>query len=216
MLQCCFDSQGNLDNHEFNLLVEKLNIMITAYIRKYYLPGGDRDDLYQWGLLGLYKAVLYFDENDRYTFDFVASRNIRNMMKSAVTMANRQKHKIANEAESLYVKNTNMKENSPELIDRLVINYNKYDPQEVLADKESVEKIHHYIKYDLSENERMSILLYMRGYKQQDISHKLSISTKVVDNAIQRAKRKIHQHFVKQDDYDSYTNSARVVAYGTN
>lgn len=201
MLQFCFDSEGNLDNHAFNQLAEQLNGMITAYIRKFYLPGGDRDDLYQWGLLGLYKAVLYFDEDDRYTFNFVAKRNICNMMRSAVTMANRKKHKLANEAESLYVKNNFLKENNVELIDRLITS-NKYDPQEALDDKESVEKIYHYIAYSLSEHERKTILLYMNGYKQQDISERLNINKKMVDNAIQRAKRKIYQQFLQPNaDY---------------
>lgn len=200
MLRYCFDSQGNLDNHQFNQLAARLNGMITASIRKYYLPGGDRDDLYQWGLLGLYKAVLYYDENDRYTFDFVASRNIQNMMKSAVTMSNRQKNKFVNEAESLYAKTIHMKENSVELIDRLVINNNAYDPQRVLIDREFTEKLFNFIKCYLSDHERRSLLLYMRGYKQQDISKKLNINTKVVDNAIQRAKRKIYQYVVRQNE----------------
>jgi RNA polymerase sporulation-specific sigma factor len=200
VLRCCFDKQGKLDNHEFNQLAAKLNGMITASIRKYYLPGGDRDDLYQWGLLGLYKAVLYYDENDRYTFDFVASRNIQNMMKSAVTGANRQKNKFVNEAESLYAKTIHLKENNVELIDRLVITNNAYDPEKVVTDREFAETLYHFIKCYLSEHERMSILLYIRGYTQQDISAKLNINTKVVDNAIQRAKRKIYRHIARQNE----------------
>ncbi|MDF2501314.1 MAG: polymerase sporulation specific sigma factor SigH [Anaerosporomusa subterranea] len=200
VLRYCFDNQGNLDNHKFNQLAAKLSGKITACIRKYYLPGGDRDDLYQWGLLGLYKAVLYYDENDRYTFDFIASRNIQNMIKSAVTMSNRQKNKLVNEAESLYAKPIHMQENSVELIDRLVINNDAYDPQRILIDREFTETLFHYIKYYLSEYERRSVLLYMRGYKQQDIAEELNINTKVVDNAIQRAKKKIYQHVFQQNE----------------
>jgi RNA polymerase sporulation-specific sigma factor len=203
VLRYCFDNQGNLDNHKFNQLAAKLNGMITACSRKYYLPGGDWDDLYQWGLLGLYKAVLYFDENDRYTFDFVASRNIQNMIKSAVTRANRQKHKLVNEAESLYFEKTNSNDYNVALIDRLIITDNAYDPQKVVSDKESAETLYQYIRCYLSEHERKSILLYMRGYKQQDIADKLHIHTKVVDNAIQRAKKKISQHVDRQNEQNA-------------
>jgi RNA polymerase sporulation-specific sigma factor len=207
VLRCCFDKQGNLDNDEFTQLAVRLDGMISACVRKYYLPGGDRDDLYQWGLWGLYKAVLYFDENDRYTFDFIARRNIQNMMKSAVTGANRQKHKLANEAESLYVKKISMDKDNAELIDRLVISGNADDPQEILADKESVENLYQYIRRYLSEHERMSILLHLYGYKQQDIARKLNIHRKVVDNAIQRAKRKISQ-YISQNERDTISISS--------
>lgn len=200
MLRCCFDQHGNFDNHQFALLAARLDGMITACIRKYYLPGGDRDDLRQWGLWGLYKAVLYFDANGRYSFDFVAKRNIENMIKSAVTRANRQKHKPVNEAESLYYKKSTLYKDNAELIDRLVTNDQLSNPPEIVADKEAVENLYQYIRLYLSEQERLSILLYLAGYKQQDIARLLHLRQKVVDNAIQRAKKKIAQYVSKGNE----------------
>ncbi|MDU4962468.1 MAG: sigma-70 family RNA polymerase sigma factor [Sporomusaceae bacterium] len=202
MLRCCFDKNGNLDNNSFNQLAEKLHGMIMSCVKKYYLPGGDRDDLYQWGLLGLYKAVLHYDETDRYTFNFVASRNIRNMIRTAVTGANRKKNKLVNEAESLNTRPAFIHEGSVEKLDRLVASGHAYDPETMLADREFEETLYCFIRARLSDYERQAILLYMRGYTQQDISRKLNITTKVVDNAIQRAKRKIDRHVVRQNsDY---------------
>jgi RNA polymerase sporulation-specific sigma factor len=100
-----------------------------------------------------------------------------------------------------------MDKDNAELIDRLVISGNADDPQEILADKESVENLYQYIRRYLSEHERMSILLHLYGYKQQDIARKLNIHRKVVDNAIQRAKRKISQ-YISQNERDTISISS--------
>lgn len=184
--------------------------MIVKYIRRYYLPGGDRDDLYQWGLLGLYKAVLQFDENGPYSFDFVASRNIKNMIKTAITTANRKKHKLITEAESLHAQKFKfVQDRCVELIDLLVLHNRTQDPQEVVADRESVEKIYGFINHGLSDIERSVIILYMYGYKQQDISSNLNMDKKAVDNAMQRAKRKISDYIARTDNIDLLTVNAR-------
>lgn len=200
VLQCCFDKHGNFDNYAFTQLSARLNGMITGIIRKYYLPGGDYEDLYQCGLLGLYKAVLYYNENGPYSFDFVARKNIQNVVKTAVTGANRQKHKLANEAESLYVKKFKKNGDGVELIDHLVINDQISDPSHILIEKETTQGLYHYINHQLSEHERMSILLYIHGYKQQDIAKELRIHRKVVDNAIQRAKKKLLKYVIRQNE----------------
>ncbi|VBB06972.1 rna polymerase sigma-70 region 2 [Lucifera butyrica] len=195
MLTCCFNERGQLNNDEFERLAEQFHGMIISYTRKYYLPGGDSEDLYQWGLLGLYKAVLHFNETDRYSFEFVASVNIKNMMKSAITMANRKKHRVANEAKSLFEKCRYFdNEQEAPLIDRLVVHNGVRDPLDVVADKESVEKIYRFIARRLSDNERRVIGLYIHGYKQRHISGKLNVDQKVVDNAIQRARKKIGRY----------------------
>lgn len=199
MLQCCFDRHGNFDNEQFSLLAARLDGMIKGCIKNYYLPGGEREDLYQWGLWGLYKAVLYYDEADRYSFDFVAKRNIQNMIKSAVTRANRQKHKLDNAAESLYCRKTTLQNDNLELIERLVIAPNLYDPLAILVDREAVEDLYRYIRLYLSEHERLSIQLYLAGYPQRDIAQVLNIGRKVVDNAIQRAKKKIAQFVISEN-----------------
>ncbi|MDU4959153.1 MAG: sigma-70 family RNA polymerase sigma factor [Sporomusaceae bacterium] len=191
MLLCCFDQHGNFDDNQFALLADRLEGMIGACVGKYYLPGGDRDDLYQWGLWGLYKAVLSYDENDRYSFEFVAKRNIHNMIKSAITRANRQKHRPVNEAESLSYRKASLNKDNAELIERLVVDERLHNPLEILADKETAENLCRYIRLYLSRYERLSIGFYLAGYRQQDIAGLLRVERKVVDNSIQRAKRKI-------------------------
>lgn len=49
MLTHCFDSSGMILDDEFNRLVRKFKKLIYAHAHRYYLPGGDVDDLYQIG-----------------------------------------------------------------------------------------------------------------------------------------------------------------------
>ncbi|CUH96997.1 hypothetical protein P22_3123 [Propionispora sp. 2/2-37] len=197
MLSSCFDSSGKLIDEEFNRLVKRFSHCIYAYANKYYLPGGDADDLYQWGLLGLYKAVRRYDENGKYSFDIIAIINIKNMMKSAIKMANREKHKIANRAYSLqYISEYQEKNgNKKELMDKLIVERTEDDPLAKLADKETVERMMKIIDMRLSHNERQIMKLYIIGYKQRHISEKLNVDHKMVDNAIQRAKKKLAIYF---------------------
>ncbi|SHJ22120.1 sigma-70 family RNA polymerase sigma factor [Propionispora hippei] len=192
MLTCCFDDSGNIIEEEFNRIVKRFRNSIYAYANRYYLPGGDVDDLYQWGLLGLYKAVLHYVPNEKYSFEVTALINIKNMMKSAIRMANRNKHKAANTACSLYFSGDN---GTDEFLDRLILDQRLDDPLAVILDRETVETMLRVIESYLTDRERSIIKLYICGYKPRHISEKLQCKPKTVDNAIQRVRRKLAKYF---------------------
>ncbi|MDF2570734.1 MAG: polymerase sigma70 factor [Sporomusa sp.] len=195
MLESCFDQAGSLKDDEFNVLADKFRSIIYAYANKYYLPGGDVDDLFQWGLIGLYKAVLSYQENGPYSFEFIAKINIKNMIKSSVTMANRKKHWAINSSWSLgYTTHNSESENTREYIDRLLVQHQIQDPLEIVINQETVKKIKGFIDGHLSYNERRIILLYIKGYKPRHISEKLASDPKIVDNALQRARKKLSNY----------------------
>ena len=197
MLRSCFDSQGTIKNDVFDELVQEYRPMIYSYAKKYYLPGGEAEDLYQWGLIGLYKAVLKYEESEPYSFNFIASINIKNMIKTSLTMANRQKHLAMNTSLSLcYVDDAYKSNDSREYMDRVVLSStHTQDPLEVVVAQESANRIQHVIDNRLSKSERSIVLLYVKGYKQRHIAEELNYHPKFVDNALQRARKKIH-HFV--------------------
>ena len=51
--------------------------------------------------------------------------------------------------------------------------------------------IREYIEHDLSELEAGTLLLYMKGRTYRQIARELGCDTKQVDNALQRAKKKM-------------------------
>ena len=194
VLAGCFYNDGRINNEEFEKIVSKYNKIILRYVKVYYLPGGDYRDLYQWGLIGLYKAVYYYDEARGSSFRLIAELNIKNTIKSAVTMHNRKKHCILNEAISL---NTIVESSGTNSLFELqeVFNKNSFDdPADMIVEKETITRISGELANVLSHLEKRVIDLYIEGYKQREIAQKLNLQEKVVDNAIQRARQKLVLH----------------------
>ena len=196
VLAGCFYNDGRINNEEFEKIVSKYNKIILRYVKIYYLPGGDYRDMYQWGLIGLYKAVCYYDETRGSSFRLIAELNIKNTIKSAVTMHNRKKHCILNEAISLNtiveLSNTN---SQSQLELQGVFNENSVnDPVDMIIEKETITRISGELTNVLSQLEKRVIDLYIAGYKQREIAQKLNLQKKVVDNAVQRARQKMALH----------------------
>jgi len=65
------------------------------------------------------------------------------------------------------------------------------DPEEVLISRENYAAVADSIEHSLSKLEHNALGLYLYGYSYQQIADALQISTKSVDNAIQRVKKKL-------------------------
>ena len=65
------------------------------------------------------------------------------------------------------------------------------DPEEVLIGRENYAAVADSIEHSLSKLERDALGLYLYGYSYQQIADHLQITTKSVDNAIQRVKKKL-------------------------
>lgn len=65
--------------------------------QKYYLIGAEKEDLVQEGILGLLKAIKFYDET-KSSFSSFAFLCIRREMISAIRKANTQKNMVLNEA----------------------------------------------------------------------------------------------------------------------
>ncbi|SDE79262.1 sigma-70 family RNA polymerase sigma factor [Sporomusa acidovorans] len=187
MLESCFYNDGSVNNEEFERIARQYHKVILRYVKVYYLPGGDYRDMYQWGLIGLYKAVCHYDEERGKSFRLMAELNIKNTIKSAVTMHNRKKHYFLNEAISLNV----MHDSSGITLDSVLIDGTQSDPAALIIEEETVRNINVELSNILSRLEKRVLDLYIAGYKQREIAKKLDLQEKVIDNAIQRARNKM-------------------------
>lgn len=187
MLESCFYSDGSINNEEFEKVVKQYHKVILRYVKTYYLPGGDYRDMYQWGLIGLYKAVCHYDETRGKSFRLMVEMNIQSTIKSAVTMYNRKKHCFLNEAVSL----NGMPETSGLCLESIFIDSKQQDPAALVVEEETVKNIEVELTNILSQLEKQVVDLYIEGYKQREIAKKLSLQEKVIDNAIQRARSKL-------------------------
>ena len=201
MLERCFYESGEFNEDEFVLLVKQYKGKIIGYIRKFFLPGAEKDDLYQLGIIGLYNAVLKFDESKGSSFCLFADFYIRNTIKTAVTSANRKKHEVLNSAVSLYCPVF-----STDADDRLldyVYDKKAQDPLKLIIEKEKAEYLTYICRDTLSKMEKKVMILYLEGYTQGQIAFELSMETRVVDNAIQRARKKLIPYLLEFQKIDS-------------
>ena len=187
MLESCFFSDGSVNNEEFEKVVKQYHKVILRYVKTYYLPGGDYRDMYQWGLIGLYKAVCHYDESRGKSFRLLVEMNIQSTIKSAITMYNRKKHCFLNEAISL----NSPPETSNLCLESVFIDSRQQDPANLIVEEETVKNIEVELTTILSQLEKQVVDLYVAGYKQREIAKKLSLQEKVIDNAIQRARSKL-------------------------
>ncbi len=143
-----------------------------------FLMGGDAEDLFQEGLLGLLSAIRDYRDDRSAGFGTYAETCIRNRLSSAVLTANRLKHAPLNtsvpldgqEAEEL------RSASSPE--------------QEVIGREESRE-LSQMLQGILTPTESRVLDRYCDGYSYREIADQLGVTTKTVDNAVQRIKRKL-------------------------
>ncbi len=150
--------------------------LIRSYANKFYLVGGDKEDLLQEGMLGLYFAVINYDEEKGSFPAFVELCVLRQIL-DAVKRDNGAKNKpLYNYVDIDEVRN---------------VITDSSTPLENLLRKEHAERVAHIIETKLTPTEKQVIKLFSEGYSYEDISEKLGKSYKAVDGALQRARKKL-------------------------
>ena len=166
------------------VLVMRYNRLVRICARPFFLVGGDSEDLIQEGMFGLLKAIREFDPERDVTFRTFAEVCIRNRVRSAVTAASRGKHTPLNESISL--------END---IDNSVHIISQTGPEELLIGREEYWERMETLKVQLSKFESLVLDSYLHGLSYQEIAEQLHRPRKSVDNAVQRIRKKVAQHF---------------------
>ena len=163
--------------------------IVRSKARTYFLIGADREDIIQEGMIGLYKAVVDYQFDKNASFRSFAELCITRQIISAIKAATRKKHVPLNTYIS-FNRPAYESENERPLIDVLT-STRISDPEEVLIGRENYAAVADSIEHSLSRLERDTLGLYLYGYSYQQIADHLQISTKSVDNAIQRVKKKL-------------------------
>ena len=163
--------------------------IVRSKARTYFLIGADREDIIQEGMIGLYKAVVDYQFDKNASFRSFAELCITRQIISAIKAATRKKHVPLNTYISF---NRPVYESETErpLIDVLT-STRISDPEEVLLGRESYAAVADSIEHSLSKLERDTLGLYLYGYSYQQIADHLQVTSKSVDNAIQRVKKKL-------------------------
>lgn len=145
------------------------------------VSGLEPEDLYQEGLIGLYGAMMSFKPEGGASFHTYAVLCITRRMSSAVKTATRQKHIPLNNYLSI----------DDELNAGIVADLHMVNPEELIVSRENIGKIKGAINECLTSAERRVFGLYLSGASYAAMAKILNVSTKSVDNALQRVKRKL-------------------------
>ena len=174
----------NGEGEIIDYLMEKYKEIVKAASHTMYLLGGEKDDLIQEGMIGLFKAVTSYNPEKKASFSSYARTCIHYQMYKAIKASNRDKHKPLNTYQSL---------DDEEPRDTLAAGMAS-DPVEVLIGKEYLKGLEDNLADILSPLERRVFLLRLAGNDNKTICRELGKSPKQVDNALQRIRKKLEEY----------------------
>lgn len=172
-------------------LLCKYQNFVKAKAKSYFLIGADKEDIYQEGMIGLFKAIRDFKDDKLASFKVFAELCITRQIITAVKTATRQKHIPLNTYISLN-KPIYDEESDRTLLD-ILSGIRVSDPEELIIDREEMENIENKIEEVLSELEMEVLNSYLDGKSYQEIASDLDRQAKSIDNALQRVKRKLEK-----------------------
>lgn len=182
----------NKEDSAMEYLLEKYKPLVRQKTRKLFLIDGDKDDLIQEGMIGLFKAVRDYQAGKDAAFRTFADLCISRQLYSAIKKSKRLKNQPLNSYISIYSDEFN---DADELAgDRTVISSgsdNIANPEAIVIDRESAVDMQNQMFDKLSKMEREVLKRYLDGMTYQEIAADMEKSPKSIDNALQRIKGKI-------------------------
>lgn len=173
--QDLIEKAKNGDSVAIEQLVAQYKGLIRTLANRFYLVGGNKDDLLQEGMLGLYFAITNYNQT-KGSFPAFAQLCIKRQIVDAV------KRDCADKNKPLY--------NYVDIDSALNLE-DDCNPLESLLIKEQAQKVANVIAQNLTSFERTVITLFSQGYTYDDIAEKTNKSYKSVDGALQRARKKL-------------------------
>lgn len=185
---------GDVQAQEF--LIHKYQNFVKAKAKSYFLIGADKEDIYQEGMVGLYKAIRDFRQDKLTSFKAFAELCITRQIITAIKTATRQKHIPLNTYISLN-KPIYDEESDRTLLD-VLSEISVTDPEELMISREDLMSIENEIGQVLSDLELQVLTSYLDGKSYQEIACDMDRHAKSIDNALQRVKRKLEKYLDKQ------------------
>ena len=180
------------DNRAQDYLISKYENFVKSKAKSYFLIGADKEDIYQEGMIGSYKAIRDYKPDKSTSFKAFAEICVTRQIITAIKTATRQKHIPLNTYVSLN-KPIYEEESERTLLDVLA-GIKISDPEELIISKEQMDYIEDKIENVLSDLELEVLTSYLDGKSYQEIACDLERHSKSIDNALQRVKRKLEKY----------------------
>ncbi len=168
-------------------LIQRYVPLVYRRARTYAKSGLDEDDLFQEGMIALLKAVRNYRSDLEGSFKTFAVVCINNKLISAIAAHMRDK----NAPMRGYLSLSDSDVSEEQLADSSV----RSDPEFLVIQNEEADARNRRIETLLSIFERQVLKLYLSSYSYDEMATNLGSSTKAVDNALQRVRRKLRTVF---------------------
>ncbi len=170
-------------------LVEKYKELVRIKAKSMFILGGDNDDLIQEGMIGLFKAVHFYDSGRDASFKTFAELCVVRQMYTAIEASNRMKNMPLNSYVSIYVNSDNQDEEGAVFVEALQ-SITDRSPEELLIDRENCLNFENALFASLSDFEKSVLRLRLTGAGYAEIARILGKDDKSTDNALTRIKTK--------------------------
>lgn len=173
-------ADGNADATD--VLLARHKDAVRGIAKKYFMLGGDQDDIIQEGMIGLFKAVQTFRPEGGASFKTYRSICVHNQILNAIEAASTRRHAPLNSSVSL--------DEALGLTDSF-----DSDPAEQAVFAEAMQLILSEESKLLSPLEKQVARMLANGKDYREIAAAMGRSAKSIDNAIQRIRRKLKDFF---------------------
>lgn len=176
----------------FEELAKRYESGIRAAAASFNVPSSEREDLYQEGLIALYRAVCNYDKSIA-RFSTFANVCIRNAMLTWIRDHVSKTDDAGNRITEIPIDEV-FGADFPE---------DSETPEELYISKETLSSLKRKALMCLSDLEKCVFLMYLDNMTAQEIGESLGRSKKSVDNALSRIRRKISEASDKGKDSET-------------
>lgn len=155
-------------------LLVRYQSAVRARARKFFLVGGETEDLAQEGMIGLYSAIWSYDPASGKSFKNFAYLCVTRRIYDALRAAGRRQGEDALDPEALIAADT---------------------PEDFVLYDETRAELRGKMMKELSDFEFRVVTMYLDGMSYAQITQATGKPVKSVDNALARAKRKLQVAF---------------------
>lgn len=171
------------DKYAAGVLMSRYSKLILVKSKIYANTDTDSEDLHQEGFMSLLKAINAYDPQKGVKFATFAEKCIVNRMRTVSARMGRR--------------NALDRIDEEEAADVLSV---EETPESILLYKEFFDELLRSMDTVLSEAESQAFRLCMQGMTYKQAARKLGVTEKSVDNAMQRARRKIRALYKKRTE----------------
>ena len=182
------------DRIAMDYLIGKYKNLVRKKAKALFLIGGDRDDLIQEGMIGLYKAIRDYQKEKAATFLTFADLCVSRQMYSAIKTSNTKKNQPLNNYISIDTSAYSEENENTDTITYVanIAQARNMNPEEMLIDRENTKYLETKLMERLSDFEKNILTLYLKDLNYSKIARILKKEPKAIDNGLQRIKKKLN------------------------